>query len=317
MATGIFINYRRQDTIATAGRIHDRLVRAFGRKRIFMDVDQIPAGADFARHIEAELTKCGVFLALIGSNWLGVQNNSGLPRLLDSHDLVTSEIRIALNTGVNVVPVLVDGASMPGANELPDLISSLTKRNAVELRNTQFGADADRLIAIIGELLNKRTSATKRRYAVMGAIAGCVLLLLVLSWFLPRWSSWGNDSKISSVNDCNLVGAIDPGVNFSGVFSGVVMDGPQSGVNIQLKLIRQENLVRGAYFRNGTCGSIRGLVSGDQMTFSWDWAGNSGRGIANQSGNSLGGTSGFQSQTSGGGTFVLVCAACTSTSQVP
>jgi hypothetical protein len=47
MATGrVFINYRRDDSIGTAGRLHDRLAQAFGRDHVFMDVDHIPAGVD-------------------------------------------------------------------------------------------------------------------------------------------------------------------------------------------------------------------------------------------------------------------------------
>jgi hypothetical protein len=44
----IFINYQRDDTIATAGRLHDGLAQTFGRNNLFMDVDHIPAGADLA-----------------------------------------------------------------------------------------------------------------------------------------------------------------------------------------------------------------------------------------------------------------------------
>jgi hypothetical protein len=39
----IFINYRRDDAIAAAGRLHDRLAQAFGRNNLFMDVDHFPS----------------------------------------------------------------------------------------------------------------------------------------------------------------------------------------------------------------------------------------------------------------------------------
>ena len=47
MAGKIFINYRRDDSGGTAGRLHDRLAETFGRENVFMDVDHIPAGVDF------------------------------------------------------------------------------------------------------------------------------------------------------------------------------------------------------------------------------------------------------------------------------
>ena len=62
----IFVNYRRQFK-GIAGRLHDRLAQAFGRKKIFMDVDNIPPGVDFANHLNNQVAACEVFLAVIGS----------------------------------------------------------------------------------------------------------------------------------------------------------------------------------------------------------------------------------------------------------
>src|SRR6516164_9383552 len=82
-----------------------------------------------------------------------------------------------------------------------------------------------------------------------------------------------------SVESCGLTGPIDAGVNFSGVYAGVVVD--SSGAEVQLKLVRDQNSVKGRYLRGGICGSVAGTVTGNQMTFSWDWASNSGRGRRN------------------------------------
>jgi TIR domain len=294
---GIFINYRRQDTIATAGRLFDRLARAFGNKQIFMDVDHIPAGADFFQHIEAELAKCGVLLALIGPNWLQVQDDFGSRRLFDPHDLVANEIGAALGRCIHVIPVLVDGAAMPGLEDVPDMLKPLVRRNAVELRNAQFGADAERLVRRIGELLKKRTAATRRKYVM---IVG-MLLLAPLIWFASFLIPSGRDS----VESCGLIGPIEAGLEFSGVFAGVVVDAGQSGADIQLKLIRDQNSVRGSYFRAGICGGVGGDVVGNRMIFNWNWADSSGRGVATQIGDSLNGSSGFKDAMEGAGTFIL------------
>jgi len=66
MAGKIFINYRRDDAIGTAGRLHDRLAQTFGRDNLFMDVDHIPAGVDFAEYLHSQVAACDVFLAVIG-----------------------------------------------------------------------------------------------------------------------------------------------------------------------------------------------------------------------------------------------------------
>jgi hypothetical protein len=304
MTAGIFISYRRQDTIATAGRLHDRLAKAFGKTQIFMDVDHIPAGADFTHHIESELAKCGVLLVLIGPNWLHIRDDTGSRRLLDPQDLVASEIDVALRRRINVIPVLVDGATLPRSEDLPDPLRPLIKRNAVELRNVQFGADADRLVGRIGELLKRRTSETKRKYLLIGIVllAGMISSGVV---FTSINILWPTVKQIKSVEDCDLVGTIKAGLKFSGIFDGIIVDSGQSGAAIQLKLVRDQNSVMGSYFRGGICGSIVGEVTADRMLFSWHWAGNFGRGIATQTEDRLSGTSGFNTATEGGGTFTL------------
>jgi hypothetical protein len=58
---------------------------------------------------------------------------------------VRVEIAAALARKIRVVPVLVDGARIPKADELPDDLKPLVRRNAFELHNSQFGRDADAL----------------------------------------------------------------------------------------------------------------------------------------------------------------------------
>jgi hypothetical protein len=132
MSTKVFISYRRQDSIATAGRIDDRMAKEFGRTNIFMDVDSIPAGVDFAAYLNESVVRCDVLLAIIGPNWLTARDAAGDQRLRDSNDFVVTEIAAALNRNIRVVPVLVDGAAMPTADELPEILKPLARRNAVE-----------------------------------------------------------------------------------------------------------------------------------------------------------------------------------------
>ena len=88
MATNVFISYRRDDTIGTAGRIFERLVTAFGRRRIFMDVDSIPAGVNFIDHIQKQVSSCKVLLAVIGPLWLDARDITGARRLDNPEDFV-------------------------------------------------------------------------------------------------------------------------------------------------------------------------------------------------------------------------------------
>jgi hypothetical protein len=148
MAGKIFINYRRDDSIGMAGRLHDRLAQTFGRDKLFMDVDHIPAGTDFVAHLNSQVAGCDVVLVVIGPNWLGVKDESGGRRLDNPDDFVAIEIAGALARDIRVIPVLVDGARMPKASELPDSLKPLARRQAVDVRHSHFGHDAEETASV-------------------------------------------------------------------------------------------------------------------------------------------------------------------------
>lgn len=179
----IFISYRRGDSIATAGRIRDRLVQHYGSRRVFVDVDDIPHGQDFVKVIEAKVAACDVLLAVIGPRWIDAHNDAGGRRLDDPDDFVGIELGAALaRPGTVVIPVLVDGANMPRADELPDRLKALARRNAMELRNAHFGGDAQRLIRSINA--STGGSGFVGRAAVL-AVASCVVLVIAAYMLLP------------------------------------------------------------------------------------------------------------------------------------
>src|SRR5262245_29103605 len=133
MAGKIFINYRRDDSPGTAGRLHDRLAQTFGPENLFMDVDHVPGGVDFGEHLHSQVATCEVFLAVIGPNWLNAKDDDGRRRLDNPDDFVTIEIAAALARNIRVIPVLIDGARIPKADELPPSLKLFVRRNAVEV----------------------------------------------------------------------------------------------------------------------------------------------------------------------------------------
>ena len=72
----ITISYRRDDSLDITGRIFDRLAGHFGREAVFRDIDSIPAGADFRRHIERVLDESDIILAIVGPRWIGPDMNN-------------------------------------------------------------------------------------------------------------------------------------------------------------------------------------------------------------------------------------------------
>lgn len=137
----IFISYRRDDAEGQAGRLFVDLAKQFGEDAVFMDVAAIQPGRDFRRAIDEHVTSCGVLLALIGKNWLTATNDSGVRRLDDPTDFVRLETASALKRDIPVIPVLVQGAGMPRAQDLPDDLKELSFRNGVELTHARWESD--------------------------------------------------------------------------------------------------------------------------------------------------------------------------------
>jgi hypothetical protein len=145
----VFLSYRREDSAAYAGRIEDRPRRALGRNQLFMDVDNVPLGVNFAKLLQDEVAKCDVLLAMIGRNWLNARGDDGRRRLDNPDDFVRIEIATALRRNIPVIPILLDGATVPKAQELPEELKDLTVSNALDLRHASFHTDINKLIRSI------------------------------------------------------------------------------------------------------------------------------------------------------------------------
>ena len=150
---GIFISYRREETAGQAGRLYDRLSGRFGAGRVFMDVDSIAIGVDFTTAITEAVSGCDILLALIGREWLTLTDSRGQRRLDDPDDFVRVEIEAALQRDIRVVPVLVEGAVLPQAADLPTSLRMLVRRQALMLSHVGFGAEVSRLIAAVDAVL--------------------------------------------------------------------------------------------------------------------------------------------------------------------
>jgi hypothetical protein len=77
----VFVSYRREESSGIAGRLYDRLAAHFGDDQVFMDVDTIALGVDFAKVITQAVGTCEVLLAVIGPHWLTATDEEGQRRL--------------------------------------------------------------------------------------------------------------------------------------------------------------------------------------------------------------------------------------------
>ena len=182
----IFISYRRADSEAITGRIYDHLVQALGEESVFQDVESIPAGVNFKDYLQETVNACDVLLVVIGKQWLTVTDADGNHRLDQPNDFVAIEIEAGLKRpDMRVIPLLVDGASMPGAEDLPPRLSDLHFRNAMRIRhNPDFNSDMDKLIQQLTGAPAGVRRRTRRLAWIAGAGAVAVLGAIVVGMLL-------------------------------------------------------------------------------------------------------------------------------------
>jgi hypothetical protein len=155
--TGIFISYRRDDAAGYAGWLYERLSSHFGEEQLFRDIDTVDPGTDFVGRIERAVGSCKVMLVIIGRSWLEARDSDGRRRLDNPQDWVTLEIAAALQRNIRVIPVLVEGATMPRPESLPSSIQELAFRNALEMTDNRWNHDVSRLITAIEKAIGTST----------------------------------------------------------------------------------------------------------------------------------------------------------------
>ncbi len=149
LATRFFISYRRRDSGNSAGRLYDHLVGALGRERVFMDVASLDPGQLFAVVLADAIDRCDVVLAVIGNRW-NMANGRLKRRLLDDeNDWVRMELLMAIEKGKRIIPCLVDGASPPKVEELPEVLADVARRQVLEVSQGHFERDIAALLDLL------------------------------------------------------------------------------------------------------------------------------------------------------------------------
>jgi len=152
---GIFLSYRREDAAPYARLLKYQLSERFPDAQVFMDMDSIEAGLPFADVIRDAVDSCTVLVAFIGQQWVTLADEEGHRRLENPDDVVRFEVQTALERGVRVIPVLVDGARALRHQELPSGLEELAGLNALELSYGRYEYDAGRLLDLIQRVLGE------------------------------------------------------------------------------------------------------------------------------------------------------------------
>ncbi len=183
----IFLCYRRDDSAGHAGRVADRLCARFGPDAVFRDLDSIAPGRDFTVAINDAIDECDAVVAILGRYWLGAELPNGQCRLDHPDDFVRVEIATALERRVKIIPVLVNGAEMPSPESLPAPLAAFGRRNALELSESRWDYDIQRLVDVLDPSSSDTLSSLPRvgvdppaRRSKKLPAAGGVLALLAL-----------------------------------------------------------------------------------------------------------------------------------------
>lgn len=278
----VFISYRREDSAGHAGRLHDSLQSHFGANNVFMDLSDIDSGTNFIDVIQTAITSSDVVLAIIGKQWLTC-SSAGKRRLDLPNDFVRTEIGMALEHGVPIIPVLVQGAGMPLAPSLPEPIKRLSAHDAHDLSDERWSYDVGRLIEATEKLAGKPAGSRRRpliaAVVVLFVIAAAIGVLSFLrarpapvalagDWSAEVTYDWGdthNERFSFSVDRDRVIGS----ASFLGVPRGIV-DGSVSGDRVAFQT-RTEQLGGGPTLAH----RYTGTITGDTIAFTMQSEGGS------------------------------------------
>ena len=151
--------------------------------------------------IDRALADCDAALVVIGPGWLTAVTPQGIRRLSEPDDYVRLELARALRRDIRVIPVLVSGARLPEAAELPDDVQGLVQRQAWELRDETWRHDVDGLIhSLRGE--PARPGNRRRRWLVAGIALIALLGLSAGAWWLWGPGPGGNAGQPAAIPSC-------------------------------------------------------------------------------------------------------------------
>jgi len=161
--TKVFISYRREDSEFASDSLYNKLVEHFGKGEIFKDVDCIPLGVDFVEYLDGKVSQCQMLLVVIGNQWLSVTDERGERRLDNPRDFVRIEVESGLKRNIPTIPLLLGSTPFPKANELPESISALTRRNGMWIRSGRdFNHDTDKLIRELDSFFKRKTDTVEQ-----------------------------------------------------------------------------------------------------------------------------------------------------------
>lgn len=184
--TAIFLSYRRADTSGYAGRLADALEARLGPGSVFQDVETIAPGANFEQAINTAVANCEVLIVLIGNTWASERAADGRARLDDPRDFVRLEVASALRARKPILPVLVEGASMPPESALPHDLRGLHQLQAIELSDSRWDYDVGRVETAVQKLSRHAPARGRRRTFILVGASAALLAVAAATYHVRK-----------------------------------------------------------------------------------------------------------------------------------
>lgn len=150
--TDVFISYRREDGLANASFLSEKLTNS--GCRVFFDKINIPPGADFDHAIKTHLEQCNDVLLVVTKSYFGKKDLYHQLTIHQDSDWVRKEIALALSQNKTIIPILFNGVPLPEASDIPDDIRAVLKRQYIKVSNDD---DWDFLMNKIKNSLSQNT----------------------------------------------------------------------------------------------------------------------------------------------------------------
>lgn len=166
----LFVSYRQGDTDAIAKRMFQQLIESLGPGSVTIDGDGLSEDERLPNQAGRLPAETRVLLVMIGDRWSTREDSAGRSRLHHADDRVRKEVEWAQAHDIEIVPVLVDGATLPTADELPDSIRFLSRRYALKIgSDTDFSVTINRLIVHLCSAygLKRRKNLVSRQFAIL------------------------------------------------------------------------------------------------------------------------------------------------------
>jgi hypothetical protein len=206
---------------------------------------------------------------MIGPGWQAAATPQGTPRLFEADDHVRLELSRALHRNVPLIPVLVGGAGLPAATELPDDLQGLVHRQGVILHDETWHQDVEGLLR---SLRGQPAAAPgrRRRWLVPAGVAAALVVLAGVGAAAGWWGPGDGGGSETDLPNC----APPTGQGWSPIALGGDPIGEEKLENGSLVF-----RVKDAYRREGEGGwqvvlatSMENATPGDQYHGAWRYS---------------------------------------------